>query len=59
MGYPALPKSEDLLRYGSIVRADNFSTLMGLFTIRLIWYEGKLYFHKMWDGSVAEIQKLT
>lgn len=51
-------KSEDLLRYGEIVKANTFDTVRGCYTIRIISYQNGLFFHKMKNGSVVEIKKL-
>lgn len=51
-------KSEDLLRYGEIVKANTFDTSRGCYTIRIIYYQNELFFHKMKNGSVVEIKKL-
>lgn len=48
-----------LLRYGSVLKSNNFSTSRGLYTIRIISYEGQLYFHKMKDGNLVELINLT
>lgn len=49
---------EEVLRYGEIIfKQDNIST-EGVFTIRIIRVEGKLYGHKMKNGEVIEIEKL-
>lgn len=48
-----------LLRYGSVLKSNNFTTSRGFYTIRIIRYEGKLYFHKMKDGNLVELISLT
>ncbi len=51
-------KSEDLLRYGEIVKSNTFDTARGCYTIRIIKFKDELFFHKMKNGSVVEIKKL-
>lgn len=51
--------SQDLLQYGEILKRNNFATYRGYYTIRLIRYEGAIYFHKMKDGKVVEIKKFS
>lgn len=53
------PSSEDLLHYGHIVKLNNFSTRRGYYTIRIIKYDGAIYFHKMRNGHTTEIINLT
>lgn len=48
-----------LLRYGSVLKLLLFSTSRGFYTIRIISYEGQLYFHKMKDGNLVELINLT
>lgn len=50
---------QDLLRYGKILKVNNFQTEKGYYTIRLISYEGTIYFHKMKNGVQVEIKKLN
>lgn len=49
---------QDLLRYGKILKVNNFQTEKGYYTIRLISYEGAIYFHKMKNGVQVEIKRL-
>lgn len=37
-------KSEDLLRYGEIVKANTFNTVRGCYTIRIIKFKDELFF---------------
>ena len=48
-----------LLRYGTVLKSNNFTTSRGFYTIRIISYEGQLYFHKMKDGNLVELINLT
>lgn len=48
-----------LLRYGSVLKSNNFSTPRGFYILRIISYEGKLYFHKTKDGNLVELINLT
>ena len=48
-----------LLRYGSVLKINNFTTYRGFYTLRIISYEGQLYFHKMKDGNLVELINLT
>lgn len=50
---------KDLLWYGVILKVNNFQTEKGYYTIRLIRYEGAIYFHKMKNGRQVEIKKLN
>ena len=50
---------QDLLRYGVILKVNNFQTEKGYYTIRLIRYERAIYFHKMKNGMQVEIKKLN
>lgn len=52
-------KSEALLKYGEVLKKNDFQTGRGFYTIRIIRVDGDLYFHKMKDGDVVEIMKLT
>lgn len=49
---------QDLLRYGKILKVNNFQTEKGYYTIRLISYEGAIYFHKMKNGVQVEIKRI-
>lgn len=51
--------SKSLLRYGTVIKRNDFNTVRGYYTIRIIKWEGALYFHKMKEGVVVEIKKLT
>lgn len=53
------PKSIKLLHEGHILKANTFDTAKGCYTIRIIAYNGELYFHKMLNGSVVEIVNLS
>lgn len=53
------PQWLDLLHYGEILKKNNFQTERGYYTIRLIRYEGAIYFHKMKDGKIVELKKYT
>ena len=48
-----------LLIYGSVLKSNNFTTSRGFYTIRIISYEGQLYFHKTKDGNLVELINLT
>ncbi len=52
-------RSKELLRYGKIYKQNSFETNRGIYTIRLIKYEGYFYFHKMKNGETVEIKKLV
>lgn len=53
------PKSEELLHYGERLKENSFETERGIYTIRLIKYNGDIYFHKMKNGEVVEIKNLS
>lgn len=53
------PKSEELLRYGVLLKENSFGTERGLYTIRLIKHKNDIFFHKMKDGDVVEIKNLS
>ena len=48
-----------MLRYGTVLKSNSFSTSRGFYTLRIISYEGQLYFHKMKDGNLVELINLT
>ncbi len=48
-----------LLRYGTVLKCNNFTTPRGFYTIRIVSYESQLYFHKMKDGNLVELINLT
>lgn len=52
-------RNSELLRYGDYLKVNNFQTPLGYYTIRIIQYNGNVYFHKMKNGQVVEITKLT
>lgn len=45
-------------RYGKYLKVNNFDTERGRYTIRIIKYDGKIYFHKMLNGKVREFLEL-
>ena len=49
----------ELLHYGELVKRNSFETIRGYYTIRIIKYKNSLYFHKMKNGQVVEIKKLS
>lgn len=60
-----MPTSNDLLRYGEILTDDIFveyeknSTVFCTNTsLRIIKYEGHVYYHKMIDGEIAVTKEL-
>lgn len=48
----------DYIRYGKLIKTNNFNTTLGMYTIRIVDYEGYIYFHKMRGGEVVEILKI-
>lgn len=58
------PTSDDLLRYGEVVTDDAYASVGTDFgkrqavRIRLISYNGELYYHKMVAGDVVECRKV-
>lgn len=52
-------RNSELLRYGDYLKVNNLQTPLGYYTIRIIQYKGSIYFHKMKNGQVVEITKLT
>jgi hypothetical protein len=50
---------KDLLRYGEILKAWDLNTANGYYSIRVISYEGGIYFHKMIDGEPVTVRLLT
>mgnify|MGYP004461148051 CR=1 FL=1 len=52
-------KSKDLIKYGKLYKQNTFETHRGIYTIKLIKYEGFFYFYKMKDYKVVEIKKLV
>lgn len=64
MLYDYEPSSDDVLRYGKIITDDAYASVVTGFwrrqaiRIRLISYNGNLYYHKMVDGDVVECRKV-
>lgn len=52
-------KSINMLKEGIILKANTFDTTKGCYTIRIIAYNDKLYFHKMLNGKVVEVVNLN
>ena len=50
---------ENLLRYGNYLVDNTFDTKLGTYRVRMIQYEGYLYFHKMRNGELLELKKLA
>lgn len=50
--------SDDVLRYGKIVTDDDVLASNHAVRIRLVSYNGDLYYHKMVDGDVVECRKV-
>ena len=48
--------SEDVLRYGNYTIVNSFDTGRGYYTIRIIEFGGKVYFHKMLNGKLVEFK---
>ena len=48
-----------MLREGTIIKAIDFDTAKGCYTIRIVSYNDKLYFHKMLNGKVIEVMNLN
>lgn len=46
--------AEDVLKYGNVIKINNFITQRGMYTIRIVEYENKVFFHKMLNGEVVE-----
>lgn len=66
-GFNQTNKQGDILRYGKVITDDQLYTInvdvdrrpvTGDVRIRLIAYEGNLYFHKMADGEVVDCRKV-
>lgn len=53
------PETTRMLREGTIIKVNNFYTAKGCYTIRIVSYNGKLYFHKMLNGKVVEVVNLN
>lgn len=49
---------KDAERYGEYLKVNNFLTIKGTYTVRIIKYEGSIYFHKMLNGKVVEFIEL-
>lgn len=41
---------QDVLRYGVYLRTDNFETRSGIYTVRVVKYEGRIFYHMMKNG---------
>lgn len=53
------PETIRMLREGTITKVNNFYTAKGCYTIRIVSYNGKLYFHKMLNGNLVEVVHLN
>lgn len=59
-----MPTSDDVLRYGKIITDDAYASVVTEFgrrqtvRIRLISYNGDLWYHKVSDGDVVECSKV-
>lgn len=53
------PETIRMLREGTIIKVNNFYTAKGCYTIRIVSYNGNLYFHKMLNGNVVEVVNLN
>lgn len=53
------PETTRMLREGTIIKVNNFDTAKGYYIIRIVSYNGKLYFHKMLNGKVVEVVNLN
>lgn len=49
---------KDVLRYGDIIVDEMYDTWRNTYRLRVIRYEGKLYWHKMVDGELIEFKSL-
>lgn len=50
--------SEEILHYGEYLIDNFFDTNIGCYRIRIILFEGKLFYHKMKNGEVVEVHNL-
>lgn len=50
---------EELLWYGKVIKENTFDTARGVYTIRIIRRGSELFWHKMKNGVVVEINNLT
>lgn len=53
------PETIRMLKEGTIIKANNFDTAKGRYTIHIVSYNDKLYFHKMLNGKVVEVVNLN
>ena len=53
------PETIQMLREGTIIKVNHFDTAKGFYTIRIVSYNDKLYFHKMLNGKVVEVVNLN
>ena len=50
---------QDVLRYGKIVVDNNFETSnLKYVRIRIVSFEGKIYFHQMCNGKIEEFKEV-
>lgn len=56
---PVTPRWLKMLQEGLIIKSNTFDTAKGCYTIRIIAYNGALYFHKMLNGKVVELVNLS
>lgn len=51
-------KAARMLREGQILKVNTFDTQRGCYTIRIIFYQDGIYFHKMLNGCTVEAIRL-
>lgn len=55
-------KIDGALRYGTVLIDDNFydrcDEMASYIRVRIISYQGEIYYHKMIDGEVVEFKKV-
>ena len=52
-------KAKDALRYGAVLKTNNFDTPHGYYTIQLISFNNCIFFHKMKNGEEVEFINLN
>lgn len=51
--------SDRLLRYGTLIKKEDFPVEGRYTTVHIIRYEGRMYYHKMVNGDVVELDQIS
>lgn len=50
---------EKMLKEGKFLIDNTFTTDRGIYRVRIILFEGNLFFHKMKNGEIVEVQNIN